>query len=463
MSTFLVSPDQYPDMPASTLPPEQQIATFVAGLSLKDVPDDFVKLTKRAFVDTVGVTLAGAATGAGGRTGAFAERRAGMDDGVTLLGRTGRASLPTAVLTNGTAGHALDYDDLSWGMDGHPSVSLVAPALGVGEFVEADGASVITAYAAGFETMCYLAEPISPTHYERGWHATATFGTFGATVAACRLLDIDSGGIRNALAIAASTPAGLKRNFGTMTKPLHAGLACRSGVTAALLAADGFTADERAIGGDQGFWELYGDGAESVPDPPGSPWRSIEHGINVKKYPCCYFTHSAIAATQKIAAEAKLTFSDIKSIRVTASPGAADALVHENPSTGLEAKFSMEYCVGIAIARERVDTSAFQDDNVNDSTAQTVRKTVTFDVDNALPYDSHTATVRIQTTDGRDFKETMYNPPGTSENPLSEAAMKAKFTECASGVLPEDQVTRVYETLVDLGEQRSILTVLSQL
>ena len=233
--------------------PERTLAEFVATLSYDDLPEGSVETITRAFVDTVGVTLAGTVEGAG-RTAA---ESAGLEPAdrspAALLGVAADDAPASVALRVGTASHALDYDDLSWAMDGHPSVTLVPPLLALADEAGADGEDLVTAYAAGFETECALAAPVSPAHYEAGWHATATFGTFGATAAAARLLGLDAEATRRALCIAASMPAGLKRNFGSMTKPLHAGLCSRAGVTAARLARDGLTADATAISGERGF------------------------------------------------------------------------------------------------------------------------------------------------------------------------------------------------------------------
>lgn len=226
------------------------LASFVAKLDDTAVPARATRLVERCFVDTVGVTLAGAQEGAG--ASAIALARAEGAGETTLLGREGTASRSAALLANGTAGHGLDFDDVSWGMGGYPSVTLVAPALAVGEQVDATGRDLVTAFVAGFETECYLASAISPGHYERGWHATATFGVFGSAVVAARLLGATQAETRHALNIAASLPAGLKRNFGSMTKPLQVGVAVRAGVTAAALAVEEFTADSAAIAASAG-------------------------------------------------------------------------------------------------------------------------------------------------------------------------------------------------------------------
>lgn len=448
-------------MQEPTLTPERVIADFVAGLSPGAVPDDAVRTTERAFVDTVGVTLAGAQADAGERAGRFAELY-GADDGATLLGRESRAAVPAAALANGTAGHALDYDDLCWAMDGHPSVPLVPAVLAVGEHVGATGREAVAAYAAGFETMCSLAGPVSPRHYELGWHATATFGTFGATAAAAYLLGADADTVRRALSIAASMPAGLKRNFGSMTKPLHAGLAARSGVTAALLADDGFTADEAPVSGESGFWDLYADGAEEEIPRPGDPWALVETGINVKAYPCCYFTHTTIAATASLIAGSGAGPGDIERIEVRASAGAGDALVHADPATGLEAKFSMEHCAAAAAVRDRVGLAEFTDDAARDPTLSALRERVDFEVDPGLPYDAHAATVAVVTAEGR-IEEHRADPPGIHDDPLSGAELRRKFMECATVALDEERAAAAHDRLDALARQTSLAGALSGL
>lgn len=441
--------------------PEATLAAFVADLTYDAVPESARTTIERAFVDTVGVTLAGAVADAGARATAFATS-VGRGE-TTVLGTGERASLTDAVLANGTAGHALDYDDLSWAMDGHPSVPLVAPALAVGEHVDASGRDLITAFAAGFETECYVAEPVSPTHYEQGWHPTSTFGTFGAAATAASLLDLDAAATAQALSIAASMPSGLKRNFGTMTKPLHAGLAGRSGVTAALLARDGFTADEAAISGDRGFWDRYAEGAERVADPPGEPWRLLETGISIKAYPCCYFTHTSVALAAQLGDEHGLSAADVEHVETTTSRGAGDALVHSDPETGLEAKFSMEYAVAAALVFDRIGLSVFEPDAIDDPEIQRVRERVSFVVDDSLPYKSNRAELVLETVGGDRYEAQRDEPPGTPANPLSESALREKFLECATFTLDRQTATQAFTDLRALRSQASVRELLAPL
>ena len=431
-----------------TASPEARLGEFVAGVEYEDLPQEAVDTVVRAVTDTVGVTLAGTTADAGRR----AATAAGVDPDTAAVGeRLGveGADRPEATAVRvGTASHALDYDDLSWAMDGHPSVALVPPLLALAPEAGASGRDLVAAYAAGFETACAVAEPVSPGHYEAGWHATATFGTFGAAAAAAHLLGLDAATTTRCLNVAASMPAGLKRNFGSMTKPLHAGLCARSGVTAARLAREGLTADPRAVTGDKGFWDLYG--PEDAGDfSVGDGWRLRERGIHVKAYPCCYFTHSAIAA----AAELGETVDPkrVESVSVTAAQGAADALHHTDPETGLEAKFSMEYTVASGLVRDRVGLETFAPEAVDHPAVQRVRERVNFAVDGGMAYDSHGATVRVETADGT-HERTRTDPPGTHDDPLSEERFRAKFEECAGTVLDTGTVADLYERLSTLPE-----------
>lgn len=435
--------------------PEAEISAFVSSLTYEDIPAEARETIRRAFLDTVGVILAGAESNAGAIAYDVDEVDPPANDALRILGLSNQGSAMDRALRVGTASHALDYDDLSWAIDGHPSVTLVPPLLSVLPDVAASGTELVTAYAAGFEVESALARPISPDHYEMGWHATATFGTFGATAAVASLLDLDEDETRNALTIAASMPAGLKRNFGSMTKPLHAGLCARSGVTAASLASKGFTADATAVSGEDGFWDLYSPTEREAFDLQPEEWSLLQSGIDIKYYPACYFTHTSIAATQTLTAEHDIAPTDIERIRVRASRGARDALQHSDPTTGLEAKFSMEYSVAAAAVRDSVGLRSYEDERIDDPDVQSVRERVDFTVDEDLPYDSHEAIVRIDTVEGS-VERHQRNPPGTHENPLTDDELRAKFDECATRTVSERAAEALASVLLTLDDYEDV-------
>src|SRR5213592_834107 len=233
------------------------IAEFIVKSRWEDCPVAAVDAARRAILDCVGVMLAGSAEPAARIVQQIAESEGGAPL-ATIVGTRRRTGAVWAALANGTAAHALDFDDTNFAMLGHPSAPVLAAGLAAGELALADGQALVHAFLLGFEVETTLAAVINPEHYDHGWHATCTLGTLGAAAAAARLLGLDTAQIRTALAVAASQSSGLKENFGTMTKPFHAGHAARSGVLAALLAREGWTASERAIEGPQGFLHVLG-------------------------------------------------------------------------------------------------------------------------------------------------------------------------------------------------------------
>ncbi|MFC7157070.1 MmgE/PrpD family protein [Halomarina halobia] len=443
--------------------PDEELAAFVADIGDDDLPPELVRRAERAFVDTVGVTVAGAVEGAGAI--AVETTRAIGDGGpASLIGVPGGASVTDAAFANGTAGHGLDFDDVTRGV-WHPSVPMVAPILALAEAEGLSGRRAVTAYVAGYEAQCYLADALLPEHYERGWHATATFGTVGAAVACAVLLDVGEEAARHAVNAAASMPAGLKKNFGTTTKPMHAGHAARSGLTAALLAARGHTAAAGALGTDRGFLDLYA-GERVHPDAMarlGEGWALDRDGIQVKKYPCCYFTHPAVYATQRLVDTHGVDPRDVESVRVRASQGAADALHYDDPASGLEAKFSMPYTVAAAAVRDRVGLEAFDDDSVGNPEVQAVRERVVFEVDPDLAYEPYHTNVAIETTGGETYERTQERPPGTPSDPLSDEELAAKFRMCVARADADIDADAAYRRLDALSGQSSVARVLEVL
>jgi 2-methylcitrate dehydratase PrpD len=436
--------------------PVDELARYTSTLEFADLPPEAVRLVERCFVDTVGVTVAGAVERAGLLAAETFDALGSRDRGpATVAGHDWQGTATEAAFANATAGHGLDFDDVGEPMSNHPSVTMVAPLLAVGEQVGASGRDLVAGFVAGFETQYYLAAPIMPTHYEAGWHSTATLGTFGATAAVANLLGLPVDPTRHALNVAASFPAGLKRNFGSDTKPMHAGAAARSGVTAALLAAEGVTADADAFRGERGFFDLYtrpeGYDLAALPDL-GAELGLVTGGIHVKKYPCCYFTHTSITAARRLREEGGIEPADVESVTVAASQGAHDALAHEDPDTGLQAKFSMDYSVAAALARDSVDLAAYDDETVGDPTVQAVRERVTFELDSDLPYASHEAEVTIRTTAGETHALRVSDPPGTADDPLSDAELREKFVMCATRGWDVERASALYEVCDSLRD-----------
>src|SRR5229473_8575676 len=254
-----------------------RIAEFVVKTRLDEIPREAIACVRRAALDSLGVMLAGS-TEPVARIVREVARAEGGTPLCTVVGTSLRTSPTWAALANGAAGHAHDFDDTSFALMGHPSVPLLTAALAAAEAETADGAAVTLAYLIGFEVDAALGSAINPDHYTRGWHATATIGTLGCAAAAARLFALDPPQVLHALGLAASLASGLKENFGSMTKPYHAGHAALNAVTATSLARAGMTASPSALEGSQGFAAAFSGEKLSVGafDELGREWQIVK-------------------------------------------------------------------------------------------------------------------------------------------------------------------------------------------
>jgi 2-methylcitrate dehydratase PrpD len=387
-----------------------------------------------------------------------------------VLGHGFRAPAAEAALVNGTSGHALDFDDVSMSMRGHPSVPLAPAVLALGEKLGSSGRAVIDAFVLGFEVQCKVARLISGPHYALGWHPTSTFGTLGAAAACARLMRLDAGPTQAALGIAASLSSGARRNFGSMTKPLHAGWAARNGIVAANLAARGFTADAEVLEAPDGWLRAASGGADFDASPLerlADPWEIVSPGIGVKLYPCCYFTHLAIDAALQLRESLNGAIESIESVAVSVSPGTMMVLRKTLPESGLEGKFSMEYCVATALADGVVGLGTFTDAAIARSKVKrlTARVTVTEDGPQARAALGGSAVVSATLTGGRTMSSPRAEiPRGDPQNPLSWKQLAAKFRECATLALPprsiESAIT-IIDGIDDLSDIRALTAALA--
>ena len=420
-----------------------RLAEFIGKNRWDEVPPAAIEQAKRAILDTLGVMLAGSVEPPARIVRGLAEAEGGAPR-CAVVGTKARTGAAWAALANGTAAHALDFDDTNFAMMGHPSAPVLAAALAAGELAAADGRALLHAYLLGFEVETALGEAMVPAHYEHGWHATGTLGSLGAAAAAARMLGLDAGRTRMALALAASQASGLKENFGTMAKPFHAGHAARTGVLSALLARDGFTGSEQAIEGPQGFLKVLGGELNMAAlETFGAPWRILSTGIAVKPYPSCAMTHSAIDALLELRSRHGVRAEEVTDVEIEVAPVVPGILIHPKPQSGLEAKFSMEYCAAAALAEGRVGIDTFADDRVRDPRVRALMEKVRTPVDPSLSghLDRHGwSRVTLRLADGRQLTWGPGGPQGHPDRPLSHDQLLAKFRDCARVVLPADRV-----------------------
>jgi 2-methylcitrate dehydratase PrpD len=351
---------------------------------------------------------------------------------------------------------------------GHPSVPLLATALACAEAEPVDGATVALAYVIGFEVSAALGLALNPGHYTRGWHATATLGTIGCAAAAARLRRLDIAQTIHALGIAASLASGLKENFGSMTKPYHAGHAALNAVTATALAAAGMTASPSALDGSQGFaaafsGEKLGPGAFGE---LGRDWQIVKSGIAVKPYPSCALTHSAIDALIELRATHHVTPEQVEDVEVGVHHVVPEVLRHPAPTNALERKFSMPYCAAAALGKGQVDLAAFEDAAVAEPATRALMERVRMVVDPALPdrLEQHAWTrVTVRLRDGRTLASPPRGASGHPDQPLTDAELRAKFLGCATPVLGAGEAEGVADQLARLEQVPDIRALTARL
>ena len=362
------------------------------SLDLGDVPDGPREVAEQCVLDWFGVARAGATEPL---ADILRSTHAGSEGPCTVLGGA-RADEERAALVNGAIGHALDFDDTSPLMGGHPTVPVLPAALAVVEATGRTGADLLTAYVVGHEVQARIGAAIGVDHYRRGWHQTATVGVFGAAAAVAWLLQLDAERFGHTMGIAASSASGVKANFGTMTKPLHAGQAASRGVMAARLAAAGFTADSTAIDGNQGLTQAAssGDFRSDRVDTLDGDW-ALPRTL-FKFHAACHLTHAGIEATRSLVDQHGIGADDVDGIRLTVNPSILDVCGIPEPVTGLEAKFSLRGTQAFVL--HGVDTMAiasFEDGPVRRDDVQATLRRVEIDTDETLVNMASTVALRV--------------------------------------------------------------------
>lgn len=424
-----------------------RIASFVTDA---EPPAEARARAGAAVLDTIGVTLAGTVEPAA-RIVQKVVGTPGGGGGCRVIGTSIMTSPAAAALANGTAAHALDFDDMCFVSLAHPSAPLVPAALAAAELADASGRALLDAYVIGFEIVARLGRLMNPRHYQRGWHCTSTLGTIGAAAAAARLLGLDTAAAGHALAIAASEASGLKENFGTMVKPLHAGLAAQNGVLAALLAAQGMTASEAALDGAQGFLVAFDSEhttlAESIGDL-SDRWEIVESGITVKLYPSCAATHPALDVILELRGQGGFTAREVDRVDVGVDAITPTVLIHDRPATGLEAKFSMPFCAAAAIVFGRVGIDTFDAAMLADDQVSALMRSIRMYVDDTLDANAPPLTqarVVVTLRNGRTLSAAGAGARGYPDRPASGAELDAKFLGCARRVLSEGGAARALQ------------------
>lgn len=467
------------DQPQKSFPrgTTKAVADFIQHASITTIPVRAVEEAKRCLIDGLGVVLAGATV----RGSAIVrEYVAGSRQAeATVLGPTPtRVSASHAALANGASGHAMDYDDTQlsdapdrvFGLLTHPTVPVLAASLALAERLDASGATFLEGFLTGFEVECKIAEAIHPEHYLRGFHSTGTVGTLGAAASAAKLLKLSPSQCTHALGIAASMSSGIRVNFGSMTKPLHAARAAENGIVAAELASRGFTAGDDPLDGQWGFFQVFGGGADVDRIVPalGRPFSIVQPGVSIKPYPCGSLGHPTMDAMLKAVTDHDIKPEQIAHVTVRAGSNILEPLRYKTAKTELEAKFCLPFMMAAIALRRRAGIREFTDEFVASAPVQAMMARVETAFDPAIEargFDRMRSVVEIDLTDGRRVvqpSDDRYR--GGPDRPFTREELHDKFRDCASLILSLKQIDEalaLIESIDRLDNVRHLVRALS--
>jgi 2-methylcitrate dehydratase PrpD len=463
------------DQPSAT----GAVVEFIGAARFDGFPREAIAIAKRCIIDGLGVLLAGSTQAAGEILRAHVGGADTRDES-TVLGpapfKTGAAS---AALANGTSGHALDWDDTQlatsadriFGLLTHPTIPPLVASLALGERDRVSGRRLLEAFLTGFEVECKIAEAIAPSHYQRGFHTSGTVGTFGAAVAAAKLLGLGATEVAHTLAIAASSASGIRVSFGSMTKPLHVGRAAQNGVVAAELAARGFTGGKDALDPPWGFFQTFGHGdgydPQRIVGVLGRPHTIVSPGVSIKPYPCGVLGHPTMDAMRRLVIAHDVKPEQIAAIRVRAGSNILNPLRYEIAANELEAKFCPAFMVSAIALRRKAGIREFNDEFVRSAPVQLLMRKVERVLDpeiEAKGWEKIRSTVEVDLADGRTLLEhadERYR--GGPDLPFTREELFEKWSDCASLVLAPRVVEQLFEDLERLEDVADVSVLVRSL
>ena len=442
----------------------QRIGEYVTGTDLEDFPPDAIEAAKGAIMDCLACMIAGSREDLADILCRYVAAEASAPS-ASVVGRAFRTSAANAALVNGAMAHALDYDDITQITKTHPTAVLLPAALATAEETGATGRDMLLGYMSGFEVACAVGEALSEAYYDDlGWHPTGPLGAVGSAAAASRIMNLDPEHTAMAISLAASQASGLRQNFGTMTKPFHAGDAARAGVVAAKLVRDGFTSSDDALEGRFGFIRAFSGGqgfdSDLVAENLGNKLYMVESGIEIKKYPCCGSAHLALDATFDLLSQGNIDPDAVDRIDVMVDFDPPRSLIHSRPLSSLEGKFSMQYCLAAALLDRRVGLLSFTDDQVMRPEAQALIPRIDMrriPGNEGLPsWTEGFHQVDVQMKDGSVLRQQARRASTGALRGVTMDEVRAKFRDCAAQALPEAATEDVLTRLDNLEEGQPV-------
>ena len=452
------------------------VGTFITETKYQDIPGEVIELGKKSILDGLGLALAGSRADSGAISRQYVAESGVCNGKATIIGATKRTSPRYAALVNGISIHADDFDDTQlaaakdrvYGLLTHPTVPVLPAIFALAEQRAVTGKEWMLAYHVGVEVECKVAEAIAPRHYQDGFHSTGTCGPFGSAAACAKLLKFDLSKTLNTLGLAASHTGGLRENFGTMTKPFQAGHAAESGLVSAELVALGWTAAEQILEADRGFFHAAGGSYDpsAIMDRLGRPWTFASPGVSLKPYPSGSLSHPAMTELARLIDAHNIQAAQVEKVDIGANHQMTTTLLHHHPKTGLEAKFSMEFCLAILLLERKAGLGQFSDRVVHRPDVQEMIGRINFYVDpeaESAGFDKMTSILKIHLKDGSVITGRAEFAKGSPFDPMSFDQAASKFRGCAEFAEWPKAKTEKIITLVKALEAASDISALSPL
>ncbi len=438
----------------------RQLAERVADIAYEDIPDEAIEHAKRSIRNFVGLALHGSVHPVGETVGSYLEAL-GAEGNATIIGG-GSADPTQAAFANGTFGHVLEYDDTFESVVIHPSCTAFPAAFSATETIGATGRDLLTGYVVGADVTFRVGRSMAPTHWQSGWHATATIGVFGATAAAASVFDLGTDATTRALGLAGSFSAGLKKNIGTGANPIHCGHAAGNGVKAALLAREGADADGAIFEGEYGYGNVATRAESYDPSDIAAPtveWAILDNAL--KPYPTGVVVHSAMESLRSILEREELELDDVERITATVDERVMDTIDQHDPKDAMAAVVSYEFGLGAVLRDRDVGVDEVTDEYVRDPETREAMAKVRLDprpelFGKAEAEASYGARVTVETVDGETFEAEMRSAPGGPSNPLSEERWLKKFHACAETVLDRSSSERLADSIARLDDEGAL-------
>jgi len=439
-----------------------KIAQFIWQTKYENISPEVVEMGKFHILDTLGVLVAGSREKATGIIKGYVQSM-GCKEECTLITQRIKTSPQYAAFGNGIIAHALDFDDYEWPSMAHPSVTVLPAVLALGEQIHAGGRLCLEAYLIGLEVISKIGCGVNPSHYDKGWHSTGTLGTLGAAAGAAKLLKCNPETVKMALGIASSMSSGLRGNFGTMTKAFHAGHASKSGIESVKLASLGFTADKTILERELGFCSLFTEDKaydiDKIVQNLGNPFSIVSPGVGIKPYPSCAATHSVLDGVLSLIDQYAIQAEGVERVECGIFYLYPKILIHSEPRTGLEGKFSLEFCVAVALLDNEVSLEKFTDEKVNQPEIQDlikrVKQFVTKEVGEwGIHYPG--AIVKIDLKNGRSYQTKVEARKGSPLNPMSKDEVIHKFVANTSILFKRGRINEMIEKVMHVDDLKDI-------